>query len=196
MSTAIDIASNALILIGDEPISSFDESGAGAKATANLYEQTRDTLLAEHPWTFAMKSQRLNLLSQEVDSLRYYKYAFQIPTDLIRLWSLYPVGQNYEIQENILYCNQKELLANYVFSVNESKFPPHFVKALEYRLASEIAISVTEDVSVSEVILSKYIAQIVRAKNIDSQGKPQVSIIDQPFVQARLGGYGTGFGVY
>jgi len=37
MASDIDIASNALVLIGDNPINSFTEPGAGATAAANLY---------------------------------------------------------------------------------------------------------------------------------------------------------------
>ena len=60
MPSNIDIASNALILIGDNPINSFDEPGAGAQAAAALYPETKKRLLSEHPWGFALKQQRLN----------------------------------------------------------------------------------------------------------------------------------------
>ena len=62
MPSSIDIASNALLLIGDNPISSFDDPGAGAKVAANLYPETKKRMLSEHPWSFALKQQRLNTL--------------------------------------------------------------------------------------------------------------------------------------
>ena len=77
MASDIDIASNALILIGDNPISSFTEPGAGATAAANLYPVTYEQLLSEHPWTFALKEQKLNQLSQQPDALTNWRYAYQ-----------------------------------------------------------------------------------------------------------------------
>ena len=143
MPSSISIASNALLLIGDNPISSFDDPGAGAKAAANLYPDTKKALLSEHPWSFAMKQQRLNRLSQVPDIITGYQFAFQLPTDLIRLWSVQD-NAKYILVGTLLYSNQNQLLATYVFDVDETVLPPHFVKALEYTLASYFAISVTE----------------------------------------------------
>jgi hypothetical protein len=94
----------------------------------------------------------------------------------------------------LIYSNQNELLARYVFKQDETLLPPHFVKALEYKLASEFAISVTESNSMSESFLGKYLQAIARARNIDSQSKPQVPIIDSPFVDVRLSGRFGDFG--
>ena len=187
MPTNIDIASNALLLIGDNPISSFDDPGAGAEVAANIYPQTYQAVLSEHPWTFSMKEQQLSKLSQGPDALTNYKNAFIVPTDLIRLWAIFPISQ-YLIVGQSLYSNSEELLARYVFKQEETLLPPHFVKALEYRLASEFAVSVTESVSMSESFGKKYTLALARAKNIDSQGQPQVPIIDSPFTDVRQSG--------
>jgi len=57
MPSAIDFSSNALLLVGDNPISSFTEPGAGAQAAANLYPQVKQKLLAYTNWSFALKQQ-------------------------------------------------------------------------------------------------------------------------------------------
>lgn len=191
MASNIDIASNALILIGDNPINSFTEPGAGATAAANLYPNTYEFVLSEHPWTFATKEQKLNQLSQAPDPLTNYRYAYQIPTDMIRLWAVFPFSQ-YAIVDNLLYSNQSELLARYGYMPAESQLPPQFTKALEYKLASEFAISVTEDRVKAEYYEAKYRAAIAHARSVDSQGKPQVSIVDSPFVDVRRSGFTPG----
>ena len=187
MASDIDIASNALILIGDNPISSFTEPGAGATAAANLYPDTYKQLLSEHPWTFALKEQKLSRLSQQPDALTNWKYAFQNPTDLIRYWAVYP-HSNYAMVGSLTYSNQTELLARYVYKVAESQLPPHFQKALEYKLAADFALLVTEDVNKSQVYEQKYRVAIAQARSIDSQSHPQQPIIDQPFTDVRQGG--------
>ena len=187
MPSSISIASNALLLIGDNPISSFDDPGAGAKAAANLYPDTKKALLSEHPWSFAMKQQRLNRLSQVPDIITGYQFAFQLPTDLIRLWSVQD-NAKYILVGTLLYSNQNQLLATYVFDVDETVLPPHFVKALEYTLASDFAISVTEDNTMAKLYEQKARDETNQAMSIDSQGRPQVGIIDSPLISARFGG--------
>jgi hypothetical protein len=187
MASDIDIASNALILIGDNPISSFTEPGAGAQAAANLYEETYKQVLSEHPWTFALKEQKLNRLSASPDPLTNWKYAFQNPTDLIRYWAIFP-WSNYNQVGDLIYSNQDELLARYVYKVAESQLPAHFVKTLEYKLASDFALLVTEDDGKSALFEQKYRQTLAFARATDSQGHPQQPIISQPFTDVRRQG--------
>lgn len=191
MPTDIEMSSNALLLIGDSPISSFTEAGAGAQAAANLYPETYRMVLSEHPWSFAMKEQKLNRLSQEPDDLTNFQFAYQMPPDLIRLWAIFP-HSNYTIVNDLLYSNENELLARYVFQVAETQLPPHVTKSIEYKLAADFSISVTEDEGKHQLFEAKYTKLIAMARSIDSQQKPQVPIIDSPFIDARRSGF-SGF---
>jgi hypothetical protein len=187
MATEIQIASNALILIGDNPISSFTEPGFGATAAANLYEDTYLAALSEHPWTFALKEQKLSKLSQSPDPETGFQNAFQVPVDTVRIWAVFPFS-NYTIVGDLLYSNQNELLMRYNHKPPETELPPHFVKSLEYKLAADFSISVTEDLQKHALFEQKAVRAFATARSIDSQGKPPVPIIDSPFVAARLGG--------
>ena len=188
MTSAVEMASNALLLIGDDPISAFTEPGAGAQAASNLYESVYTQFLSEHPWSFAFKEQFLNRLSQMPDSITNYKYAYQVPTDVIRLWAVLD-HSDYVIVGNLLYSNQSQLFARYVYRVEETRLPPHAVQAIQYKLASDFAIAVTEDANKNALYERKYTSSLARARNIDSQSRPQTPIIDSPFVDARMGGY-------
>jgi len=187
MPSDIDMSSNALILIGDDPIASFSDPGAGAQAAANLYPETYRQVLSSHPWSFALKEQLLNQLAAQPDDLTNYKFAYQLPSDMIRLWAIFP-HSDYTIVGGLLYSNANELLGRYVFEQDETQLPPHFTKALEYRLASDFAQLITESTSKSEFFEKKYLQAIAMARTIDSQQKPQVPIIDSPFVDVRFGG--------
>lgn len=187
MATDIQIASNALLLIGDDPINSFTEPGAGATVAAAIYYDTKRMMLSEHPWTFALKEQYLNRLTQQPDDETNYNYAFQLPGELIRILAIFPYS-SYTIVGSLLYSNETVLLARYIYDVDETELPPHFIKALEYKLAADFAISVTENTAKSEFYEKKYMVQLGSARTIDSQNKPQVPIIDSPFVDVRFGG--------
>jgi len=195
MPSAIDISSNALLLVGDNPINSFTDPGAGAQAAAALYPQVKQRLLAMHPWSFALKQQRLSLLSAQPDELSRYKYAFQVPTDLIRLWEIAPF-QDYTIIGDLIYANQNTaMLATYIYDVADTAMPAQVVKTLEYMLAAEFAIAITEDENKNALYSRKAGEAFAQASTIDSQGRPQVAIKDNPFVDARFSGFTpNGFG--
>lgn len=187
MASKIDICSNALQLIGDEPINSFDEPGAGPKVADALYLTTKETLLSSHPWSFALKQQLLNRLSQIPDKKTGFSYAFQLPSDLIRIWNIQD-HSDYILINGLLYSNRKELLCTYIYDVAESALPPQFTKALEYALASDFAIAITENQSMAGLYEQKAVMKLSQAKTIDSQGRPQQAFIDSPLIHARQGG--------
>lgn len=189
MYTDVKIASNALVLIGDEPITSFSDSGAGAKAANELYLPTKREFLSSHPWTWCTKSQRLNVLSQTPDTLRNMKYALQLPTDMLRLWRILPLGTHYEIEGTILFSNSNQLLASYSYDVLEAYIPDIAETALEFLLASKLAISVTESTSRSEDMLLKYERAAAIAMSVDSQQQPQIQIMDSPWTDVRYNGF-------
>lgn len=175
MATDIDMASNALILIGDDPINALSDS----TAASNLYADTYALVLSQHPWSFAMKEQFLSRLTQAPDRETGYSYAFRMPTDVIRLWALLNV-HDYRIVGENLYCNSQTALARYVYKVDETSLPPSVIKAIEYKLAADFAISVAEDDSKSKLYEMKYMDAIAQAMAIDSQQHPQVGIRNNP----------------
>ena len=68
MATAVSICSNALLMLGDNPINSFDESATPggldrARIADNLWPSTRNSILRSHPWNCAIK--RATALRQE-----------------------------------------------------------------------------------------------------------------------------------
>ena len=184
MTSSIDICSNALQLIGDEPINSFDEPGAGAKVAKALYQTIKETLLSSHTWSFALKQQRLSRLSQVPDKKTGYNYAFQLPTDLIRIWNIQD-HSDYILINGLLYSNNKELLCTYIYDVEESALPPQFAKSLEYALAADFAISITENQSMNALYEQKAQMAAIMARSIDSQGRPQQGFIDRPLIDVR-----------
>lgn len=185
MASGIDISSNALVLIGAKPINSFDEPGAGAAAAKALYEQTVRSMLTRTYWRFAIKKQQLNRLSQT--PLNEFQYAFQIPTDSLKILKVYPRSW-YKVYRDLIYSNTQELAADYVFRVEDSGLPDYFVFALQYKLASDFALSVTDDVNKHALFEEKFRLAMGEAYAADAQQNPQTPIVDQPFTDVRFGG--------
>ena len=182
----VEITSNALMLIGDEPISSWDESDGGTVSEA-FYESTKNALLSCYPWSFALKDSDLALQSATPSEMWDFKYAHKLPQDMLRLWEIRPYRTNYAISEIYVYSNAQELMAIYTYSCDEEQFPDTFRVALEYRLAAKFAMSITENATVMREMQAEHVMALRLAKHIDATQKPQTVMVDAPFNNVRGG---------
>ena len=184
MASDLDIASNALQMIGADPINSFDEPGAGAAVAKALYEPLITALLTRTYWRFAAKKQLLNRLSQA--PLNEYQYAFQIPTDSLKVERVYP-RVDYKIYRDLIYTNVTSIEIDYIFRPEATQFPTYFVLAATYKFASEFALSVTDNEKKNALYEEKFRSAMAEAYAADGQQNPQTPIVDQPFTDVRGG---------
>jgi hypothetical protein len=179
----VQLSSNALILLGDSPISSFTEEGAGAVTASNLYESSYLSILSSHRWNFATKKATLAKLTALPKN--EYKYQFQMPTDIVMLITTYPTS-TYRILGDKLYSNSNAVEIDYIYKITEDKFPAYFVKAFEFYLASQFAIPITEDLNKADIMQRFYERESRKARYADSQSQPAVPIQDDPYIRVRV----------
>ena len=191
MASDIDISSNALTMIGAGSITSFDNPGAGAATAKTLYAPLLEALLTDTYWRFAMKKQSLNRLSQT--PLNEYQFAYQIPTDSLKIQRVYP-RIPYAIYRDLIYTNASSLEIDYVFRPDTSSLPSYFVLAFTYKLASEFSLSVTDDSQKNALYEEKHRVALAKAFSADAQQYPQTPIVDSPFTDVRHGGFNGSFG--
>ena len=182
MATDIDIVSNAFVRIGAPPISSFTEGGAQGIAASNLYEPTLRGLLTENRWRFAAAKRTLARLAAV--PLNDWSHAFQLPSDLLMLYRVIP-DVEYQIFEDKIYANVTEMDVDYLMRPQEANFPAYFQLALEMRLASEFAMTVTSNRSLSETYELKAQEQLKKARFADSQQSPAVAVQSFDYITAR-----------
>ena len=182
-TSSIQICSNALILIGHPPISSFSEPGAGAQAAANLYEQSYLNMLTMYRWRFATKKAALSRLSETPTN--EFQYQFQLPHDLIYMIKKDTVS-DYEIYGNKLYTNDSAVKIDYTYRVDEDKLPAYFIKAFEFFMAMQFAIPVTGNSTRAQEYQGMYEKQLSRAKYSDASQRPQDTFTHNPYVNARF----------
>lgn len=77
--TDVSLCSKALLKIGAQTITSFEDGTAESEVAANLYPLTRDGLLASYPWSFAVAQKRLGRL--DLTPVADFKRAYQLPAD-------------------------------------------------------------------------------------------------------------------
>lgn len=176
MAQKIEIISNAMVLIGANPISDLSEGTEGRVAAA-LYENTYRGLLASHSWRFATKKARLARLANP--PLNEYKYQFQLPSDCVTVFKVQD-GSGYEIYGDTIYSDQEEVYIDYRYRVPETLLPDYYVLTLQFLLAAQFAIPVTDNSQRADVYLKMYDDQLKKAKSVDSSARPQVPIQDSP----------------
>lgn len=183
MASKIDLISNALILIGDKPINSLTDPGFAETVGSNLYDTIKEFELSKFRWSFAQRKAVL-ALTTEVPKDQEWQYIYQLPSDLVSIYKVYP-NARYEIIGDKLHANQEPTTIQYTANVPESEFPPYFVKMMEYALAKDFATSVRDSAAARQEMSNEYIVASRMARATDSQGRTQVRMQSNPFVNVR-----------
>ncbi len=185
----VQLCARALLKIGAQPITSFDENTAEAEISALLYDICRDALVSAHPWSFATAQRRLALLDESPGA--DFDHAFGLPSDFLRVLSAGQgdsgrgKGVSYRIREQRIHTNAETLMLTYVFRPDESAFPAFFCQALISRLAAEFCLPLTENTSRSEMLGKAAEVEFARARSIDAQQQTPQSIGSFPLVDVR-----------
>ena len=187
-NSAIDIASRALVLIGAEPITSFDSSSTEALVATNMYEDTVRAMLSTARWRFATEQAVLNQLS-DVPTGRF-DIAHQLPSDLL---VLHGVTINDRLIEFTVYgdkvfsdsTSSDTLVADFTFRADEVDFPSYFSLALQYSLASIFATSIARDDRLMQLMETKANQLMAKARNIDAQQQTTRKLVTSRFISNR-----------
>jgi hypothetical protein len=188
-NSGIDISSRALILIGADPITSFESDSTEALVASNLYEDTVRAALCASRWRFATNQATLNKLSA-VPTGRF-DAAYQLPSDLLMAHAA-TVSDNllqYNIYGDKLYANNTtssdNVILDYTFRANEQNFPSYFTLAVEYALAGSFAVGIARDEQLAALMERKAAQLMGQAKTLDSQQQTTRKLVTSRFVTER-----------
>jgi len=152
--TKLSICSDALILLGASPLSSFSEGTDAAQICDRIYDDLKDSIIASYPWSWSIKKVKLARLTEEPES--EWKYLYQLPGDALAgvravfisdSPGIRPIQHGWEIINNKLQTNFEEVWVDYQFAPGESLLPTYFVQLLKYAMAAEIAEAVTDQIT-------------------------------------------------
>ena len=184
----LDICSRSLILIGAEPISSFDDGSTEALVCVNLYEDLVRTSLTNTRWRFATNQQVLNRLTNEPTGR--YDQAYQLPTDSIMVHALTVNDNNidYQLYGDKAFANTSTadvVIADYTFRVSEIHFPSYFTIAVTFSLAVVLATSIARDASLAQLMSVRADGAMAKARSLDSQQQTTRVLETTRFLTAR-----------
>lgn len=157
-TSKVKVANLALSKIGAKRISLFSDDSPEARAINAVYDDTRDEVLAEHEWTFALKRFALATVDETVIDLGDdLPYVYSKPTDMISLVHNDTAGVVISVEGDRILSNEENLKIKYVARVDDpNKYPPKFVQALVCKLAYNLCFEITESQAKAEKLLAEY----------------------------------------
>lgn len=187
-SSAVDVCSRALILIGAEPITSFDDGNNEALIASNMYEDIARASLVNTRWRFATNQVVLNRLSDAPTGR--YDAAYQLPSGWLMTHAV-TVNDNpieYQTYGDKLYNNAAstdELVLDYTYRAEEQYWPSYFTVAVEYELAIVFAVGLARDQQLAQLMSQQAIQAMTKARNLDGQQQTTRKLITSRFIANR-----------
>lgn len=198
--TSIKICSDALLMLGASPISSFTEGTDESNICSALYEDIKIRALTMYPWTFSFKKTQLARLV--TTPANEYKYEYQLPSDIIgrpdAVYESDDVGaaprREYRLIGDKLLTDYEVVYIDYQYNVPEYALPHYFVQLLKYEMAWHLSLPITDQAEKSEYW--RAIAEgtpgengrggyMRQAMTIDGQGNPTNAIQDFSLIDVR-----------
>lgn len=188
MSTsAVSICSNALLLLGDQPIDSFDVDNDRTKLVANLYAMKRDMVLRLHPWNCATKRV---VLSPETSAPEFgWSYKFRLPDTWLRTLSVGDDDDQDDYAEEGRFilmdsnvCRLRYIWRNDVETTWDSLLISAMTQVMVAALTYPITKSTTKQATEEEIV-----KQVLRAaRSVDGQSNPPETLGDFPLLANRI----------
>ena len=174
MATAIDICNLALARLGDRAtVASIDPPEGSVHHCARFYPLAKETALAAHAWRFAVTRRRLPKL--DVEPVGAPGNYFAVPSDCLAVVSVTPAdGWSTALDpmrfttENVngaraVLADADSVVCRYVSAkTQEDAFPPEFVDALAWLVASSGQKMAADSLQFYQAALQKAVAADAR----------------------------------
>jgi hypothetical protein len=177
-ASPVSVANMALTRLGGRSIASLDEGSRESILANTFFDLSRDAVLREHHWTFASRRRVL----ARVDSVLTgsgWAYVYGYPTDCLAVrWLYNPVVDGdsipYEVTSDargtrvILSDLGDAVLIYTARHTDMGRCDPLFIEALSWKLASEIAVPLSQDRSLAKMAFEQYRMVLSQAHTADA----------------------------
>lgn len=173
MPNSLQVINRGLVRLGVAPFASLSIRDAQSIVAETVYQEVKETALAEFPWSFALRETDLPKLSVPREDARWteYEHTYQLPNDTIRVLGLLSFD-SFRLTGDQLHTDDKEARLIYVANVDEATWPEFFARVVAYDFAGSVAISITDDSRRADLMYTQAELARRRARSIDSQQTP------------------------
>ena len=175
VTSQVMIANSALLKIGADPISALTDNVRRAVVCNTLFQYLADEVMGESPWRFAT---RRTILTPNQNNPPYdFTYSYDIPDDCLRLlvpqddainWQVEDAG-DWSNSETQIITNVNPLNIKYIFrNLDPSSWDARFCEALAWRLAMELALSLTQSIPMKQECEKSYDKALENARSMNA----------------------------
>ena len=190
MSTSrVSVINRALLTLGQPRVSGVEENPQ-SRALDELFDASRDAVLAMGGWNFATARKTVPKAGTAPDW--GYRSQFELPgtpTHCLRVLQVpdLPRGERWEVEGRRLLCDHDgPLRIRFIFrQENLTSWSPGFVLAMAAHLAAEGSLWITENQNKARAAWDVYQIKLADARRADAaEGVPE-ALAESPWVAAR-----------
>jgi|TARA_Y100000296_G_scaffold61607_1_gene71465 hypothetical protein len=188
MASFVEIASNSLRLLGDDPITAFGDDTERARLVNAIYEEMRDEVTRAATWNCCKARQVLASLSST--PAFGWAYYHQLPSDCLRVVDVLSGDTriDHEVEGRQLMTDVSSVNLIFLKRVTDpNELDALFISAYTARIAAELALPVTGSNTVANAMWTLYERKVREARTVDSQEGTPAGFDAQSIVDARVG---------
>jgi hypothetical protein len=191
-----DIINLALANLGQDTITSSDQETATARTANLMYDFVRRNLLRAHDWAFALRTADL-AQSETASPFDNKPYVYAQPADCVFIKKIIYDGVPQKVtllhqlftnsnNEKLIACPFEATSVLYVRDEeNPTLFDPAFVACFALLLAAELAVPLTGDTNLAQLMLGKYQSKLDEARISNKVEQLEKGTQDSVFLEAR-----------
>ena len=189
-TSEVQICSNALLLLGQSPISSLsDPDGTGSSSVllcANLWPMVRQSVIRSHPWNCCMK--RVVLAPDSATPAFDWSYQFTLPGDNLRVWTVGTdnVALEWFIENGKLLQDDAVCYLRYMFdNTDVTTYDAMLTLAMTSGMAAALAYPVTKSQTNQDAMVKLHQFHLKQARTVDGQEGTGEQSPDSPLIRVR-----------
>lgn len=172
----VHLVNVAMIRLGQPAITSLTDDTRQARVANQMYETTRDEVLALYPWNSATK--RVSLPKLAAAPTWGFTAAFQLPADFLRLHKVEDPGIAYRPEGRTILANADTFKIVYIAKITDPMQMDELLKAaISAKLAMDMAIPLTGSDDRLNAMAQWYKDTLAEARFADAIQAPAVDTI-------------------
>ena len=182
MASVIQICNAALVLCGQNRITSLEDGNTASGLCSEMYPIVMESLTREHPWNFATRRAQI---AESTDKPAWgYEHQYQLPDDSVVI-SEVDTDDDWEVEGEYIVTNATAPLnVKYRVIVDDpNKTDPIFRKLLAYELAITIGPRLTQSRSKLQELREGLKDARTFAKRSDAQERSNATMDNDTWIE-------------
>jgi len=159
-----------LVELGDQTVTALTDDSDRARALNAIYADSRDQVLSDFPWAFAVT--RATLAQIAGSPVWGFTRWYQLPTDTIRVLETQEPTAPWRREADRILTDLSSMAIKYIARITDPvKFSPGFVRALVAYLKWRLPITITGSLNKQIQYGAEYRATIAQVRGSDEEFK-------------------------